>query len=215
MSEQGFTRLVVVVGYLEDHIRQYLERNAEGLSVHFVFNSRYSTTNNIYSLWLASQAIDEDFLLIESDLVFDTDLLNEMVVPDRIAVARLQPFMHGTTVTLDAMGIVAAFHLGPDSHLQNTPYKTVNIYSLSSQTWRDVLQRLNERISNGLLNDYYEVVFAEMIAEQALNFQAVHFDAGRWYEIDTIADLHEAERVFHESPLPVAQLVPAALSMRG
>ena len=48
------------------------------------------------------------------------------------------------------------------------------------------------------INDYYEVVFAEMIAERALCLEAVSFDTGRWYEIDTIEDLCNAEQLFDE-----------------
>jgi len=35
-----------------------------------------------------------------------------------------------------------------------------------------------------------------MVADGTLSFDAVFFDAGRWYEIDTRADLHEAEKLF-------------------
>ncbi len=61
----------------------------------------YKTTNNIYSLWLARDVIDEPFLLIESDLVFDTDMLKDMLYPDRVAVAKIEPWMNGTTVTIN------------------------------------------------------------------------------------------------------------------
>ena len=55
---------------------------------------------------------------------------------------------------------------------------------------------MSRYISEGRLNEYYEVVFAEMVADGTLSFDAVFFDAGRWYEIDTLADLHEAEHLF-------------------
>ena len=40
-----------------------------------------------------------------------------------------------------------------------------------------------------MVNDYYETVFADMVAEDALSFTPVVFNADRWYEIDTKADL--------------------------
>ena len=51
----------------------------------------------------------------------------------------------------------------------------------------------------GRLREYYEVVFSEMVAERTLSFDAVFFDANRWYEIDTLADLREAEMLFTRS----------------
>ena len=40
------------------------------------------------------------------------------------------------------------------------------------------------------------MVFADMVADGSLAFDAVLFDSNRWYEIDTLADLREAEKLF-------------------
>jgi NDP-sugar pyrophosphorylase family protein len=55
---------------------------------------------------------------------------------------------------------------------------------------------LDHFISVGKVNDYYETVFAEMIADGSLNFQRILFAKERWYEIDTVEDLHACERMF-------------------
>jgi NDP-sugar pyrophosphorylase family protein len=60
-------------------------------------------------------------------------------------------------------------------------------------------KRLHRYILEGKLGEYYEVVFSEMVAERTLFFDAVVFDANRWYEIDTMADLREAENLFTRS----------------
>lgn len=198
LTKQGFRRLVVVVGYLDERVREYLELNAGGLTVDFVDCPDYATTNNIYSLWLAREQIHEPFVLIESDLVFDSDMLCAMRVADRVAVARFRAPMTGTTVSLDHSGGVVSFYVGAGLCGCNRPYKTVNVYSLSLPVWQEVVRRLERRINAGKVHDYYEVVFAEMVADRALAFQAVCFDTGRWYEIDTLEDLRAAEQLFSE-----------------
>jgi hypothetical protein len=35
-----------------------------------------------------------------------------------------------------------------------------------------------------------------MVTDGSLSFEPVFFDDGRWYEVDTLADLQEAERLF-------------------
>ena len=196
---QGFSRLVVVVGYHDEQIRDYLESHASGLSVHFVDCREYATTNNIYSLWRAREHIRGPFVLIESDLVFDAHLLGLMRVRDRIAIARFQSPMLGTTVSIDEFGRVISFRVGSDPCAPGFGHKTVNLYSLSTATWREVVRRLDQRIAAGEVHDYYEVVFAEMVAEGFLTLQSVHFDEGRWCEIDTLEDLRAAERLFFDS----------------
>jgi choline kinase len=196
-----FEHLIVVVGHEQGQIRDFLEASGTPLRVSYVENPRYDTTNNLVSLWYARNAIAEPVLLLECDLVFDPELLSDMVHPDRIAVARHAPWMRGTTVTLTASQQVAAFH-APQRMVHRVPaYKTVNIYSFSLAAWRRVARRLESHVAAGHLQEYYETVFRDMTADGTLRLQAVSFDAGRWYEIDTREDVQLAERLFAPTTL--------------
>ncbi|NPE28296.1 phosphocholine cytidylyltransferase family protein [Methanococcoides sp. SA1] len=194
LQEHNFNHLVIVVGHQADCIRNFLGTRAGGMEITYIMSPLYKTTNNIYSLWLARKVIDEPFLLIESDLVFDSKMLKGMLYPDRIAVGKSHSWMNGTTVTIDNNRKVDAFHCGAHKH-NDTHYKTVNIYSLSSVTWQLVRERLDWHISNNLVNGYYETIFADMVNENILSLSPVFFDSKRWYEIDTIADLRIAEQM--------------------
>lgn len=199
LRSQGINRLVVVIGHLGDQIRDYLQRYASDMRIDYVTNPVYQTTNNIYSLWLAKEKIHEPFLLVESDLVFDASMLDDMMVPDKIAISRMLPWMNGTTVTIDTDGRVSNFI---DSSCINdaSHYKTVNIYSLSEFTWHRVLKNMSHYITENRLGEYYENVFAEMVSNGSLSFKSVFFDADHWYEIDNLSDLAEAKTMFSAYP---------------
>jgi len=203
LHQYKFKRLVVVVGHFEQHIRNYLDKISGDLTVEYVVNSLYATTNNIYSLWVAQKKIQEPFLLIESDLIFEPSLLEDMLLPDRIAVSHTLPWMNGTTVTTDksVQAHVAAFNIGSCPKMNGSAYKTVNIYSFSSQSWKRINKRLDRWISAGIVNAFYESVLAEMVADGSLNFQCVFFDKDRWYEIDTLEDLQKCEQLFKENTM--------------
>ena len=196
LTAHRFSRLVVVVGHQAAAIQDYLGDHSHDMEISYLVNPLYQTTNNIYSLWLARKVIDEPFLLVESDLVFDGSLLEEMLQPDRIALSQYLPWMNGTTVTLDGEGGVSAFCLDALSCADAGHFKTVNIYSLSRDTWRAVGERLDRRIVAGQTGVYYESVFAEMVDDGSLTLEPVFFPAERWYEIDTLADLEAAELIF-------------------
>ncbi len=196
LNQHGFKRLVVVTGHLENCIRKFLGNRAGNLTIEYVFSPLYNTTNNIYSLWMARKIINEPFLLIENDIVFDPSLLTGMLSPGRIAVARMQPWLNGSTVTINQLNKVVAFHSDAADSSDEIRYKTVNIYSLSLSSWHKVVEKLNQYILAGRVNDYYEAVFGQMVAEKRLSFQTVFFDGKPWYEIDTIEDLVSAERMF-------------------
>lgn len=196
LNQHGFKRLVVITGHLENHIRSFLGNQAGDIKIDYIFSPLYKTTNNIYSLWMAREIINEPFLLLESDLVFDESLLDDMLYPDRIAVAKMQPWMDGTCVTINQFQQVKAFWAGNAYSFGAIKYKTVNIYSISLNSWHCIVKKLDQHISEGKVNDYYETVFAEMIADGSLFFKIVSFDGKPWYEIDTIEDLAEAEKLF-------------------
>ena len=195
LCEQGFKRLVFVLGHLEHCIRRWLEVHAADFIIEYVSSPLYAETNNLYSLWLARDQIKEPFLLIESDLVFGSPLLNALKYPDRIAISRQLPWMNGTTVTV-AANRVSAFFVGSNSSTNEERYKTVNICSLSESSWRLVVARLDQYVSEGRVNEYYESVFRDLVSEGRLNFHPVLFDEHCWYEIDTLEDLRCAQKTF-------------------
>ncbi len=196
LKKQGFKRLVIVTGYKNECIIDFLGSHSGDLSIEYIYSPLYLTTNNIYSLWMARNIINEPFVLFESDLVLNTSLLDEMVFPDKMAVAKMQPWLNGATVSLNKQQQVTEFHKGTTDTYTDIRYKTVNIYSFSLSSWRAIIKRLNQYISVGNVSCYYETVFAEMVADKSLSFESVSFDNKPWYEIDTINDLSEAEKLF-------------------
>ncbi len=205
LRSHNFKRLVIVVGHQANSIRDFLGTQAGGMRITYITSPVYKTTNNIYSLWLARREIDEPFLLIESDLVFNPEMLKDMLKPDRIAVSKLQPWMNGTTVTINGHRKIKAFHKGIGK-TDDRQYKTVNIYSLSIKTWDSVCKRLERHIANNMVTGYYETVFADMVTEGCLSFTPILFDADRWYEIDTLADLHAATLMCSLNHRPAAHI---------
>ena len=75
----GVDKVVIVTGHLADHYRQLA--NESGGLVHAVHNDRYADSGSMYSLFCARDAVQDDFLLLESDLVYEpralTTLLSE------------------------------------------------------------------------------------------------------------------------------------------
>ena len=201
LDSHGFERLVIVTGYKAGAVCDYLGESFGGIAIEYIVSPLFETTNNIYSLWLARHLVDEPFLLVESDLVFDEDLLAPLLHPDRIAVSRQLPWMSGTTVTLDPDGNVNALYTPPPGvygqHCTDIDhFMAVNMYSLACDTWGAICERLDQHVAAGQTGCFYESVFEEMVADGSLGLTAVIFPADRWYEIDTPADLGAAELVF-------------------
>ena len=112
LKSQGFKRLVIVTGHEKECIMDYLGAKFGDISIEYIHSPLYKTTNNIYSLWMARHIMNEPFVLFESDVVLNSILLNDMVYPDRMAVALMQPWLNGTTVSVNKANMVTKFQEG-------------------------------------------------------------------------------------------------------
>ena len=201
----GVRHCVVVVGYLGQQIRKRIGQWSGNLRVSYVENPRFQETNNLYSLWLARHELDDDLLLLEGDLLFESAILGDLLwapQPDVAVVDRFQPPMDGTVILVQdgtSTSMVLKSEQG-DRFDYRTALKTVNIYKLSRSTLRHrVLPLLDRYVEQGRTGIFYEAVLAELIARGELRLATLPTETRRWVEIDTLEDLRQAERLFPRS----------------
>ena len=80
----GVSQVTVVIGYLGGKIREAL-----GVEVSYIENSRFEDTSSMYSLWLAREVAGQGFVVLNSDVLFHIDILRlllESPHPDALAV---------------------------------------------------------------------------------------------------------------------------------
>lgn len=82
--------IVLVTGYLQEQIVSFVQKKFPEVDVKFIYNKKYATTNNIYSLWLVKNSIQgEDIVLLDSDILFDPGLVTAVInspYPDTLAL---------------------------------------------------------------------------------------------------------------------------------
>ena len=106
LSYLSLNRVVIVVGYKGQNLVNHINtRYDDKLNIEYVNNPIYDKTNNIYSLALAKDKLQEDdTILIESDLIFSDKLFSivlECPHPNVALVAKYESWMDGTTVRVD------------------------------------------------------------------------------------------------------------------
>lgn len=206
LSTLNLNRVVIVVGYEGKKLMDYLGSKKNGMKIEYVNNPIYDKTNNIYSLSLAKEQLQEDdTLLIESDLIFDDGmfkLLTDNPSPNLALVAKYETWMDGTMVQIDKdnNNIVnfvtkAAF----DYRHMDEYYKTVNIYKFSkefsTQKYVPFLDAYSKAVGN---NEYYENVLRIISFLNSHDLKALPITNEKWYEIDDKQDLDIAEALFAE-----------------
>ena len=203
LSQLNLSKVIIVVGYKSKILMDYLGSERNGLKIEYVNNPVYDKTNNIYSLALAKDILQEDdTLLIESDLIFDDGmfkLLTDNPYPNLALVAKYENWMDGTMVRIDDDSNIVNFI--PKVAFQYSDadqyYKTVNIYKFSkefSQTkYVPFLEAYTKAVGN---NEYYENVLRIISFLDSHELKALPITDEKWYEIDDKQDLDIAEALF-------------------
>lgn len=198
-------RVVIVVGYQAEGLRQHIGDRYPSLHIEYVVNEVYDRTNNIYSLALARQQLTEDdTLLIESDLILDDRLFSLLLNdprPNLALVAKYRSWMDGTMVRLDQDLCITSFV--PKSSFRyeerDQYYKTVNVYKFSRDFLRTKYVPFLEVYMHTVgENEYYEQVLRILTFLDRTELKALPIGDLHWYEIDDIQDLDIAETLFAE-----------------
>ena len=203
LSMLSLNRVVIVVGYEGKKLMEYIGNEKDGLKIEYVNNPVYDKTNNIYSLALAKEKLmEDDTLLIESDLIFDDGmfkLLLDNPNPNLALVAKYESWMDGTMVCIDKDCNIVNFVPKDAFRYEDAEqyYKTVNIYKFSkafSQTkYVPFLDAYSKAVGN---NEYYENVLRIISFLNSHDLKALPITNEKWYEIDDKQDLDIAEALF-------------------
>lgn len=208
------TRIVLVIGYRGDLIRERIGDVYSGVPIVYVENDEYETTNNVYSLYLARHLLaEEDTLLLESDIIFEKSIVRKLVddvFPNVVVVDQYKPHMDGTVIKVSPDREVTAFI--PRAYFDykevDSYYKTVNIYKFSrdfsTRTYIPFLESYCRVLGR---NRFYEQVLRVILTLDQKNLRAMVLEGERWFEIDTLPDLSNAEILFADTPEKKLELV--------
>ncbi len=204
LKEAGIHKLVMVIGYGAEKVREFVaSKNYFGISIEYVYNYDYADTNNIYSLYLARDYLQkDDTILLESDLIFDKDIVKKVVDAEAknvAVVAKYEQWMDGTVVVLDRKGNIVDFidktkfkYEEVDSY-----YKTVNIYKFSKGfSEKKYLPFLGAYLKAYGTNQYYEQVLKIFAHIKNSELSSYVLEDENWYEIDDAQDLDIANTIF-------------------
>ncbi len=201
----GINRFILVTGYKAENLENYINDIYSNDSIEFVFvrNNDYDTTNNIYSLFLARDYLEQDdTVLMESDLIFENCLIKDIVENTNknvAAVASYESWMDGTVVKYGKNNRIIDFIAKENMNLakKESYFKTVNIYKLSKDFSKNVyMPFLETYIKVCGYNNYYETVLKTLLTIPNQKLYAHNIGDIKWYEIDDEQDLEIANVLF-------------------
>ena len=183
LLQNGFREFVIVTGYRQQQIVNFLEAHYPALEVTFIYNEKYASTNNIYSLWLTRPYVDkEDILLLDSDILFDPQI-----------VAKLLGYGQADALALDNDGKV--LEISKTCSISRAIGESIGIEKMSAAYTEALFRELEVMITKeGLDNIFYERAFERLIP-QGHSFYALDTTEYFSVELDTVNDFEQAQRL--------------------
>lgn len=204
LAKLNLSRVIIVVGYKGQNVIDHVgNRYDDVLNIEWANNPIYDKTNNIYSLSLVKEKmIEDDTLLLESDLIVDDRMLDLVIndtFPNLALVAKYETWMDGTMMCIDQDCKIVNFVPKEAFRYEDTKhyYKTVNIYKFSKEfsanSYVPFLDAYVKALGN---NEYYEQVLRVITLINNSELRAKPVGNLPWYEIDDVQDKDIAETIF-------------------
>jgi choline kinase len=192
LIHNGVDQFIIVTGYLQDQIISYVAKTYPDLSVDFITNEIYDTTNNIYSLWLTRELINNSgIILLDSDIVFDKQVIHmllhsghanclamrsdDMMSEEEMKV-RVSKDMRITEISKQIAPVLAAG-------------ESMGIACFGKPFVSTLMKIVGRRVEKEKqVHDFYEAAFQEAVSSGS-DLYAVNIGNLHCVEIDTVEDI--------------------------
>lgn len=196
LIQNGIKDFVIVTGYLHEKIEAFVkEQYADTISVKFIYNNVYDSTNNIYSLWLARpEAEGEDFLLLDSDLLYDPQIITEVMANKAANVLTLIKHDLGEEemkVVTDADGVIK--EISKTCNPSDAAGESLGIEKIGKEYSAALYKELEVMMNTEHLeNKFYELAFERLIP-QGHTYNVLDVSHLFSCELDTVEDFENAQ----------------------
>ena len=211
LRKYGVNEISVVTGYKkEKHVLNDVE---------YFFNPKYSETEQLASMMVAKRKIFGDVLIIFGDIIFDSDILQQVLDSDDDIVVPIDldweksydersdnPKSLADKVLIDQKKIVQISAKEISMESKNQVGEFLGIIKLSTDGSRILVKKYEELEKShiGKFHDANSLEKAKLVdilqelIDSGTKISALPI-SGKWCEIDTPKDLERAQKIFKNS----------------
>ena len=180
-------------------IRQFLVEHYSDLTIHFIHNADYEHNNNIFSLWMSRPYTDgNDFLLMDSDILLDPQLVKTIVSQTGTALALNRHECGEEEIKIIADNEGRVIELSKTCSIADAVGESVGVERIASDYSTALFCELEQMIEHeGLVDIFYERAFERLIP-QGYYFRVVDTTDFFSIELDTVEDFERAKELIPE-----------------
>lgn len=201
LIQNGFDEFIIVTGYRQQQIANFLQAHYPAQKITFIYNDKYESTNNIYSLWLTQPYVDgEEILLLDSDIVFDPQIVTKLLGSDKADALALNRHELGPEeIKVIANEEQKVIEISKVCSISEAIGESIGIEKMSAAYTKALFKELETMITvEGLDNIFYERAFERLIP-QGYSFYVIDTTEFFSAELDTVEDFQQAQKLIPAS----------------
>ena len=187
----GIERIIIGTGYKKE---AYEALCAQFPQIECVYSPRYAETNSMYTLYNVRAAIgDDDFLLLESDLVFEQRAIRQLIdcpFPSAMLITPVTKFQDQYYVEMKER--CELVDCSTDKTAIHPSGELVGIHKLSNSFYKTCIDAYAEIVDEKPKLGYEYLLLH--VSQHITPMNVLKLDHLQWYEIDDINDLQYAEQ---------------------
>lgn len=194
---QEVEKVIIVVGHQNEDVSRYLLKSKFADRVELIVNQDYSTTNNMYSLFLASNyARGQRFLLCNGDVALTpksvlrfSNLNRSEILTDtkKFTIDNMKVIFNSNDVLQD----ISKSIIDADSH-----GLSLDVYKFSDQDSEVLFQFIEKEVLEGRKNSWTEIALSDLSRKELIKMNKVDIEDDPWFEIDNQDDIRSARDLF-------------------
>lgn len=157
LSKYNINKIIIAAGYKAEYYKKLAEKYP---NIKIVENKKYKTTGNMYSLYLLRKYLQEDFILLEGDLIFEENIIalllnskNKNVTMIDTAISDKEDSLYVTTKKSELLNISKGKY-----SLEKISGELIGISKLKYSSYLKMLDKFTQ-IENKLF--FYEYSFLD------------------------------------------------------
>jgi len=195
LSELGINDITMIIGYHREMLVESVEKNFPEINFKFIVNHHYFETNTAYSVYVGKEALSDQHLLMNADVVYPKELLSKLYHSsfENVLAVDIKSCGREEVKVIDG-GQNKISAIGKDLIEDHCLGEFIGVAKFSPEFMNEFVNALGQLIEAGGKNDYFEAGI-----EQLLEKQLVHYvDVSEYpcLEIDFIEDLELARKLF-------------------
>ena len=195
LSELGINDITMIVGYHREMLVESVEKNFPEINFKFVVNHHYFETNTAYSVYVGKEALSDQHLLMNADVVYPKELLSKLYHSsfENVLAVDIKSCGREEVKVIDG-GQNKISAIGKDLIEDQCLGEFIGVAKFSLEFMNEFVNALGQLIEAGGKNDYFEAGIEQLLEKQLVNY--VDVSEYPCLEIDFIEDLELARKLF-------------------